>query len=337
MAKNEQVIELPTGFRQLHTQVAGHTFEATNLAAIGLLQDAKAGCVLKPLGKPECGVRELHFYESVAAAAASATADNDRKGGGGDDRDKWLIELSQYVPRYHKKVELVVNQRKHTFVKLDDLTHGMLLPCIMDIKIGKRTWDPMSSPHKRALEEQKYVECKQNLGLCLPGFQVYLPSSETTESPKKHPELKRYGKDYGKSLNVAGFKQTMALFFNASTSNSKTIDNGVDIVLHEVLRQLENIHGWFRRQTLLHFYASSLLISYDFAQLQHAGSKSLHNGYFRKEERTDISSDMEPSEWIRVRMIDFAHVYPASPVELDHNYLFGLENLINVIQSILNR
>lgn len=29
----------------------------------------------------------------------------------------------------------------------------MLDPCIMDIKIGKRTWDPLASPEKRLAEE----------------------------------------------------------------------------------------------------------------------------------------------------------------------------------------
>lgn len=29
----------------------------------------------------------------------------------------------------------------------------MLDPCIMDIKIGKRTWDPLASPEKILAEE----------------------------------------------------------------------------------------------------------------------------------------------------------------------------------------
>lgn len=39
------------------------------------------------------------------------------------------------------------------FIKLSDIAHGMLEPCIMDIKIGNRTWDPWSSPEKRATED----------------------------------------------------------------------------------------------------------------------------------------------------------------------------------------
>lgn len=78
------------------------------------------------------------------------------------------------------------------FIKLADITHDMPEPCIIDIKIGKRTWDPMASPEKVLAEEQKYQACKENLGICIPGFQVY---------DIKSGRIKRYGKDYGKKLN----------------------------------------------------------------------------------------------------------------------------------------
>ncbi|XP_033153228.1 inositol polyphosphate multikinase [Drosophila mauritiana] len=311
MAKSDQ--ELPEGFRQLKTQVAGHTFEESNAEAVGLLQDSKAGCVLKPLGKPECGERELRFYESLAEAGASG--DNDL-----------LALLRGHVPRFYGPLKLVVNRRERTFLRLEDLTRSFAKPCVMDVKMGKRTWDPESSPNKRKLEEAKYVMCKQKLGLCLPGFQVYLPKEEHTQETT----ILRHGKDYGKSLNVEGFKQTMALFFNASTSDSKSRRAGCELLLKEVLRQLQEILAWFQRQRLLHFYASSLLICYDYSRLADPPkSKSLINGYHQNED--------DPASWVRVKMIDFAHVYPAEHGLPDENYMFGLQSLIEVVQSILHR
>ncbi|XP_017115299.1 inositol polyphosphate multikinase [Drosophila elegans] len=329
MAKNElkelspprKQPAMPEGFRQLKTQVAGHTFEESNADAVGLLQDPTAGCVLKPMGKPECGERELRFYESLAAAGASG--DND------------LALLRGHVPRFYGPLKLVVNRRERTFLRLEDLTRGMCQPCVMDVKMGKRTWDPESSPNKRKLEEAKYVMCKQKLGLCLPGFQVYLPKDakeDGEEEEEEHPTILRHGKDYGKSLNVEGFKQTMALFFNASTSDSKTRRVGTELLLKEVLRQLQAILSWFQRQRLLHFYASSLLICYDYSRLANPNpQKSLLNGHHR------LEKDDDPSNWVRVRMIDFAHVYPADQALPDENYLFGLRSLIEVVQSILHR
>lgn len=86
-------------------------------------------------------------------------------------------------------------------------------PCIIDIKIGKRTWDPMASPEKVLAEEQKYQACKENLGICIPGFQVY---------DIKSGRIKRYGKDYGKKLNQETVKDGNTLLTLAHLHLFKT-------------------------------------------------------------------------------------------------------------------
>lgn len=63
----------------------------------------------------------------------------------------------------------------------------------MDVKIGKRTWDPLAGPEKKAAEESKYAESKGAYGFCITGFQVY--SLETGQPVK-------YGKEYGKKLDA---------------------------------------------------------------------------------------------------------------------------------------
>jgi inositol-polyphosphate multikinase len=75
---------------------------------------------------------------------------------------------------------------------MQDLTNGMQQPCIMDLKIGKQTWDPCASEEKRKKEDGKYVDCKNNLGFCIPGFQTHHILSNS---------FKKYGRDYGKKLN----------------------------------------------------------------------------------------------------------------------------------------
>lgn len=75
----------------------------------------------------------------------------------------------------------------------------MYEPCIIDIKIGKRTWDPLASSEKMLAEEDKYQACKQTVGFCIPGFQVY---------DIKSGRIKRYGKEYGKKLNQETVKES---------------------------------------------------------------------------------------------------------------------------------
>lgn len=39
------------------------------------------------------------------------------------------------------------------FIRLADITSGMTEPCVMDIKIGQRTWDPLATIDKIQMEE----------------------------------------------------------------------------------------------------------------------------------------------------------------------------------------
>jgi hypothetical protein len=52
----------------------------------------------------------------------------------------------------------------------------------------------------------------------------------------------------------------------------------------------------------------------------------------------DLKSADKPlskEEWVQVKMIDFAHVFPSVNDELDTNYLEGLENLVKLFESLL--
>ncbi|XP_065364597.1 inositol polyphosphate multikinase [Calliphora vicina] len=319
---NQLQPQLPKGFTLLENQVAGHTF-SPDTQALGMLKDESVGCVLKPMGKPQCGERELSFYESITNAS-----------------DPVLVKARDLVPKFYNKLKVQVNFKEHTFLKMEDLSHGMRKPCIMDIKVGKRTWDPLASPQKRQVEEQKYLHSKQVLGLCLPGFQVY-----------KNGVLQKYGKDYGKQLDTAGLRDTIRKFLNAEHKVCRPL-------VQEVLKQLYRIREWFKHQTVLHFYASSLLIIYDcealdLVQQAQQNGTLLTNGDADAQLKCSNHINSNPpndekclehithnytqatilEDFVKVRMIDFAHVFPAEDGQLDSNYLFGLENLIQILEE----
>jgi hypothetical protein len=50
------------------------------------------------------------------------------------------------------------------YLVLEDLTQGMRRPCVMDIKIGARTYGPDASPAKQRQEDSKYLGTKKPLG-----------------------------------------------------------------------------------------------------------------------------------------------------------------------------
>ncbi|XP_076162202.1 inositol phosphate kinase 2 isoform X2 [Ptiloglossa arizonensis] len=160
----------------LENQVAGHPFDDKR-RTIGMLRRPD-GRVLKPVVKPLLGKREIAFYESLQAS-----------------QDPVMLQLKNYVPKYYGTTELQIFGKRVTFLTLKDIIHGMAEPCVMDIKIGKRTWDPLATPQKRATEELKYAESKRTYGFCITGFQVYCLSSG---------QLEKFGKHYGKTLDAKG-------------------------------------------------------------------------------------------------------------------------------------
>lgn len=155
-------------------QVAGHTFQV-GTDAIGMLKSIDDGSVLKPGGSPMCASREIKFYETLLTST-----------------DPNIAPLKEFTSEYRGTETLSVGAKTIKFIRLRDLTHSMLEPCVIDFKMGTRTWDPMATQEKKLAEDSKYKDCKETVGFCIPGFQTFLISSGT---------YKKFGKDYGKKLN----------------------------------------------------------------------------------------------------------------------------------------
>lgn len=166
--------KIPDGFVTMDHQVAGHTF-IVGTDEIGMLKSIDDGSVLKPAGSPMCAAREIKFYEQLLTTT-----------------DKDILPLRDFTAEYRGTQTLAVGSKTVNFIKLRDLTHDMLEPCVVDIKMGRRTWDPLATEQKREAEESKYVDCKTTVGFCIPGLQTYHIASGI---------YKKYGKEYGKKLN----------------------------------------------------------------------------------------------------------------------------------------
>lgn len=235
MSKGQEYPTLPDGLQPLETQVAGHTFQQ-GTDALGLLRNVHDGSILKPAGKVLCGVREVKFYEQIQAATNEAD----------------LVPLKGMTPDYRGHLKLPVGGKPVEFIKLSDLTYGMLEPCIMDVKIGCRTWDPLATPEKRKAEESKYQACRQSLGLCIPGFQVY----SITNGRRL-----RFGKEYGKKLTEITVKDAFRKFLNADSGLCRQL-------LMQFLSDLWTIQKWARTQTTFRLYSSSVLLVYDARRLK---------------------------------------------------------------------
>lgn len=176
--------KIPEGYLSMDHQVAGHTFQVGS-DEIGMLKSVDDGSVLKPGGTPMCAAREIKFYEQLLTTT-----------------DKDILPLREFTTEYRGTKTLNVGSKTVNFIKLRDLTHAMLEPCVIDIKMGRRTWDPLATEKKRIAEESKYVQCKNTVGFCIPGFQTYHIASGN---------YKKFGKEYGKKLNENTVKDGMLI------------------------------------------------------------------------------------------------------------------------------
>lgn len=85
---------------------------------------------------------------------------------------------------------------------------------------------------------------------------------------------------------------------------------------------MADLLDWWNSQDVIHVYSSSLLLVYDAEKL-----KELLSGALKEEELIADSS------WVKIRMIDFAHVVPANSLK-DENYISGLSNLITILKNM---
>jgi len=241
------------------------------------------------------------------------------------------------------------------------------------------------------------MPCREELGFCIPGYQVFDILTH---------ELSRPSRESSKSLDGDGVRKALRHFLNGESGFSRSL-------LIQILTKLWQLLSWFRTQTTYHFYSSSILLTYDAAKLREdlrntkrslstvakptvarqlslripegpltpgfetkrrspvgdrsrpstpsssssqspsiedlqdsfdsmCKTHSLENNYEKDLDTIrenysvvlkDLLQDSHVVEsWVTVKMIDFAHVFPANGT-IDANYLEGLENLTKIFEQ----
>ncbi|XP_005301803.1 inositol polyphosphate multikinase isoform X2 [Chrysemys picta bellii] len=378
---------LLNGCVPLSHQVAGHMYGKDKG---GILQHPD-GTVLKQLQPPPRGPREQEFYNKVYAA---------------DCCDSVLLELRKYLPKYFGSWS-PPTAPNDLYLKLEDVTRKFNKPCIMDVKIGQKSYDPYASAEKIQQQVSKYP-LMEEIGFLVLGMRVYHIHSDSYETQNQH---------YGRSLTKETIKEGMSRFFHNGYCLRK------DAVAASI-QKIEKILQWFESQEQLNFYASSLLFVYEgscqltatrlsdgtlaekrvvpkgllqdgdlleynnnihvinstengkreasvgkslpkiYAFHKKAYSKRHHSQISLKTENLEqdnvwksstcisqehlngnvipqlekvfchMPKEMKENADVEVKMIDFAHVFPSNTK--DKGYIYGLKNLITVLQNILD-
>jgi len=204
-----------------------------------------------------------------------------------------LCELRPFVPKFFGSVKMSDQDGLSEYLVLENLVGSLSKPSIVDVKMGTRTWDDVCSLATAQRKKKKEANSTTpTLGFRITGMRVYQPTTN---------HYITYDRRWGSSRTAADISKALHLFFDDGTKEGRFR------VIPRILELLESILKWFEKQTSYRFYAASLLLIYD--------------------------GDQKPDgdESVSLRLIDFAHVCPASPPSPDEGFLIGLRNLISTL------
>ncbi|CAF3411362.1 unnamed protein product [Rotaria socialis] len=268
--------QLPPDTQPLAHQVAGH-FYGRSKTKFGLLQRCSTGDVLKPLLNPPRGPREHQFYLDMFS----------------DEISNELRALRPFLPKLLGTYQF----DSMTYLVLENIVRSYEYPCVIDIKLGRVTYDCEATPEKIERQIGKFQPATE-IGFQLLGWKTY----------RRLDNMYIYhDKRCARSLNKEELLYGFAHFFGAPENNHRPF-------VRAVLERAVALERTMSQQFEFVFIASSILIVYD----------SVH-----RENSDDVKVD--------VRLVDFAHVFPShSNSQPDENLLFGLRNCIDYLKMLLD-
>ncbi|XP_062997418.1 inositol hexakisphosphate kinase 3 [Elgaria multicarinata webbii] len=295
---------------QANTSSGGHTCVKWNHdLRTNAIQDSCQGKALLQT--------DLQHHREVSSLMEDANGNQAEK----NSYNPWGLHChKQHLNRMSSKYN---ENKPHQFLLLENVVSKYKFPCILDLKMGTRQHGDDASEEKKARQIKK---CEQStsasLGVRICGMQVY--QADTVQYLCKD-------KYYGRKLSPDGFRQALFQFLH----------NGIHLrtdLVEPIVAQLKALLSVIKKQSSYRFYSSSLLINYE--GLEKAMPSDNHpQGHCQNISCPVSHGNGHPK--VAVHMIDFAHTtYKGSRYNQtvydgpDHGYIFGLENLIKIIQSI---
>ncbi|CAM5119650.1 unnamed protein product [Natator depressus] len=262
---------------------------------------------------------ELQYHTAISSLMEDTNGNQPE----GKSYNPWALHCHQlHLNRMCSKLD---ENKPHQFLLLENVVSEYQYPCILDLKMGTRQHGDDASEEKKARHIKK---CEQStsgsLGVRICGMQVYQADTGQFLCKDKY---------YGRKLSPDGFRQALYQFLH--NGNRLRTD-----VLEPIVSQLKALLSVIKSQSSYRFYSSSLLIIYD-GQEPKENKETLDNhpqGCFQNINRTMPHGTGHPK--VDVRMIDFAHTtYKGSKYNHtiydgpDHGYIFGLENLVKILEN----
>ena len=229
-------------------------------------------CVLKPLSSKLKGFVEVSFYRHVTQQQHHSN-----------------LPLLPFLPPFHGVSLLsphstpaahssaTPSSPPRPYLVLSDVTAPYRRPCVLDVKVGTRTFDESADVRKQNEELAKYP-LQAAFGFRIAGWKRWDSAAGGVWDVRD----KLWGRSVQPHQMLSALEQFVGI------SGSSLIDARRRHVVFDLLAQLRHLHSVFERQTDYRFYASSLLLMY--------------------EGDAEAQSTSAPP---RVCMVDFGHVFGA--------------------------
>lgn len=229
-----------------------------------------------------------------------------------------LRRLSLFMPKYHgmfiSNIHLPDESNRsssstistRSYLVLQDITSGYHQPCTMDIKMGRKAFEPTASQAKQDRERKKYP-LQDQYGFRIVGMRVYDPQSSNADKMG----YCQYDKHFGRGL------LSWSSVINAFSSYLR-LDQGDGItsvqrkLISSITHQLRELKDVMRSNRSIALYASSILMAYD---------------------ATVEEIEKENHDVVALKIIDFTHVWRCTGGNCN-DYVQGIDTLLSVFHHL---
>ncbi|KAI1715436.1 inositol polyphosphate kinase domain-containing protein [Ditylenchus destructor] len=255
--------KLPENLEWYKDQIAGHhpSVIRNGLRQIGIIKERGSILILKLVQEGVRGEREVALYEKCKAEGSELNGNASKK--------SLVYELRQFLPHYYGRRHIRIGTKVNEFIELEDISSPFKKPCIMDIKVGRITYDPEATEAKK-LAETTRAPSQAIIGFRVLGYRVH--------SDISGKEFMTKDRVWGRQLKENEIQGAFEEYLQMRESNDDKIK-----IIDQFMIHLEKLCRWFETQEIAHFYASSLLLVYE--------------GHSKLKPNVDL------------RMIDFSHVF----------------------------
>jgi len=210
-------------------------------------------------------------------------------------RNQWVKDISKRLAKRLKETDEDPH-KLHKYMVIEDLTRYYKHPCVMDVKVGTRTFGDDATEAKKISQGNKCTATTTaSLGVRLCGYKVFYPRTKSVTEVDKYAHRK---------LDKDTIIHSLYEYFHTGNHLRRE-------VIQKFIDHLQTLRQTMEQDEAYRIYSSSLLFMYE-------------------------GSIEEPANvQVKMIDFEHTFLYTDKTKDLDDGYQFGLNSLIYLLETIL--